>query len=609
MEVQFLDPESICDAADARLKRGAPLLAYDILADGLARFPDHVRMRQLLALALARSGASGLANPLLQRLVNEGCADEETVGLLARTHKDLSAESTDEAERRFHLELALQHYRRAYEQTAGYWSGINAATTALLLGHDADASAIAGRVHTQCRARATETAAEDAYWVLATLGEAALLLGNDAEAAEWYTRARALGRTRIADVAATRRNARLILRHCGVDASRFDACFGIGPVAVFAGHLIDRPDRREPRFPAALEPAVAAAIRERVRAIAPGFAYASAACGSDILFLEAADAVGAELHIVLPYNRVQFRDDSVSIGGGEWAVRYERVLERAAEVTVASEHRIGSGAPSYEYAFRLLDGQAGIKADELDTEVTCLAVWDGMPGDGRGGTAAAIEHWRRQGRLVDHIDLAGLLPPHVGIPQPIREPTVAEAREFDAQVVGLLFADARGFSRLSEEEMPLFVREFLGGVADELSRARRAPRLANTWGDGVYLVFDDVTATGEFALRLRERVRGTDWRAKGFRADLSVRIGLHAGPAYACLDPVTARRNYFGVHVSRAARIEPIAPPGEVYASGAFAALARADGAGGFACAYVGQTPLAKGYGTFPTYVVRRRGA
>jgi class 3 adenylate cyclase len=75
------------------------------------------------------------------------------------------------------------------------------------------------------------------------------------------------------------------------------------------------------------------------------------------------------------------------------------------------------------------------------------------------------------------------------------------------------------------------------------------------------------------------------------------------------VDPVTKRPNYIGAHVSRAARIEPITPPGEVYASGAFAALARSEEIKEFICTYVGQTPLAKGYGTFPTYVVHRRRA
>ena len=58
--------------------------------------------------------------------------------------------------------------------------------------------------------------------------------------------------------------------------------------------------------------------------------------------------------------------------------------------------------------------------------------------------------------------------------------------------------------------------------------------------------------------------------------------------------------------VEFAARIEPITPPGQVYASQAFAALAAAQGVTEFTCDYVGQTPLAKGYGTFATYHVHR---
>jgi len=81
---------------------------------------------------------------------------------------------------------------------------------------------------------------------------------------------------------------------------------------------------------------------------------------------------------------------------------------------------------------------------------------------------------------------------------------------------------------------------------------------------------------------------------------------LHAGPVYECNDPITRQHTYCGTHVSRAARIEPIAPSGQVYASEAFAALAAIQRAPRFACYYVGQTPLAKGYGTFPTYHVRR---
>ncbi|HEY1912207.1 MAG TPA: adenylate/guanylate cyclase domain-containing protein, partial [Vicinamibacterales bacterium] len=178
---------------------------------------------------------------------------------------------------------------------------------------------------------------------------------------------------------------------------------------------------------------------------------------------------------------------------------------------------------------------------------------------------------------------------------------------FEPQIVGLLFADVRGFSALSDDEIPLFVERVLGAIADELSQSPRQPLIANTWGDGLYLVFDGIRETGEFALRLCERMRSADWRTMGFDHDLALRIGLHAGPAYAFEDPVTGRPNFIGAHVSRAARIEPITPPGEVYASQAFAALARSEGVQSFSCAYVGQTPMAKHYGTFPTYVIHPR--
>ena len=72
---------------------------------------------------------------------------------------------------------------------------------------------------------------------------------------------------------------------------------------------------------------------------------------------------------------------------------------------------------------------------------------------------------------------------------------------------------------------------------------------------------------------------------------------------------IGGREDYLGTHVSRAARIEPITPKGQVYASEVFAAIAFAERVGEFTCEYVGQIGLAKEYGTYPTYHVRRRGS
>ena len=65
------------------LKVGEPLLAHDVLATGLEVWPQDVRLRQLLGLALARTGASDRANVILLQLYREGHADEETLGILA----------------------------------------------------------------------------------------------------------------------------------------------------------------------------------------------------------------------------------------------------------------------------------------------------------------------------------------------------------------------------------------------------------------------------------------------------------------------------------------------------------------------------------------------
>jgi class 3 adenylate cyclase len=131
--------------------------------------------------------------------------------------------------------------------------------------------------------------------------------------------------------------------------------------------------------------------------------------------------------------------------------------------------------------------------------------------------------------------------------------------------------------------------------------------VADTWGDGLYLVFRTVEDAGRFSLRLRDRIHNVDWAATGLPKSLSLRIGLHAGPVYPGKDPITGELTFVGTNVTRAARLEPITPPGEVYTSADFAALASAENAKGFSCEHKGMIPAAKGFGDFPTYVLKPR--
>lgn len=607
------------------LKLGEPLLAYDILTEGLKNEPADVALRQQVALSLARSGAPQRSNAILTQLRAEGHRDEETLAILARTHKDLWTLATMKSERTRQLNLAHKFYYESYKLNRGYYSGINAATLALLSGKEDEARGLAHEVHAACltELKTLPKNSEYRYWPLATLGEACLILRRFSEAEDWYAQAAKTGRGNYAELSSTRRNARLLLNHLQRDSTSIEQALKIPDIVVFAGHLIDHAERATPRFPAQLEPAVRDAIQKQVKKIAPGFGYASGACGSDILFLEAMLERGGEANVVLPFAKEQFIEDSVAFAGGDWLKRFESVLERATTVTTASSERIEEGSMSFEYANLLLYGLADIRARQLETNLVPLAVWDQKPGDGPGGTASAVAHWKNLGQDVQVIDLAKMLqdetagghiekrrrrpaksvtPAVAGSSKRTRSKTAAT---LPTRIMAMLFADAVNFSKLTEQQIPLFLKHFLGAIGKLISTSPHAPSIKNTWGDGLYFVFSDVRDAGLFALDLCELMVSTDWSKKGLPKAINLRIALHAGPVYSCVDPVTGLASFTGTHVSRAARIEPITPPGQVYASQAFAALSAAQGVKEFLCDYVGQTPLAKGYGTFATYHVR----
>jgi class 3 adenylate cyclase/tetratricopeptide (TPR) repeat protein len=598
------------------LGQGEPLLAYDVVTAGLATWPKDIRLRQLQGLALARSGATDRASAILEDLRDEAQPAEETLGMLGRTYKDLAIAAATSDQRAQFLKRAAKTYAEAYQTSGGYWSGINAATMNLLVGRTEQASELARKVREHCL-REVEGVTGDSYWQLAALGEAALILRDLSQAAEWYSRAANEGRNRFGDLQSSRRNARLILQHWNEDSDWIDNYLRIPSVVVFAGHMIDRPDRTMPRFPLQLEPLVAREIRRKLDDLEPGFGFSSAACGSDILFLEAMLELGAEVSIVLPYKEEEFIRDSVEIGldSKKWRARFDNILARAARIITASNQRLEIGGVSYEFCNQLLLGLATIRCRQLETKLIPLAVWNQQLGDGPGGAASVVQNWRSLGHNPEIVNLAEI-GKRSGTPSTVAAAAsdfgkqtshrhISAPENFRSRIVAILFADAVGFSKLSEPEVPRFVQHFFGAIAHLMEKFSGSIIASNTWGDGLYFVFSEIDLAGEFALQLAELATTTDWAVKGLRAELNLRIALHAGPVYEFDDPITRRRNYSGTHVSRAARIEPITPPGQVYASEAFAALAVACGAKNFTCDYVGQTPMAKGYGTLPTYHVR----
>jgi class 3 adenylate cyclase len=191
---------------------------------------------------------------------------------------------------------------------------------------------------------------------------------------------------------------------------------------------------------------------------------------------------------------------------------------------------------------------------------------------------------------------------------PASPPVTPVSAHGQAHVIrSLLFADVVGYTLLSEDHIPNYVSGFLGAVAELNRRTEHTFEHIETAGDGLYAVFTDAVTAGLYAVELSEMVKSTDWTQHGLPASFNIRVALHCGPVYRGRDPITGAAIYTGPHVSRAARIEPVTPGGQVYASSAFAAVAAASGDDRLDMRYIGRLPLAKSYGSLGLYHILAR--
>jgi len=385
----------------------------------------------------------------------------------------------------------------------------------------------------------------------------------------------------------------------------------------FTGHMIDRPGRAAARFPQSMAPQLAQRIAAELAAAEAEDGFASAACGGDILFHEAVLERGGRAHVTLPCRIEDFRHDCVDvIPGADWGQRFDRLLEQAASVEILGQQYASDNAMASECCSRIMVGLAARAALQRGQQPLILALWDGRPGDAYGGTHSIVEFCLQQRFRVrwmrDLVPGAGgetseLTPAKPGTSSAISGD--ARRNEAPQHICAVVFADAVGFSKLPERDIPVFVRHYLASAMEALRMAEIVPLVRNTWGDGLYLVFASVREAGLFALHFRDLIASTDWQRLGLAASPSVRIGAHAGPLYRIYDAVIGQWSYVGSHVTRAARIEPSVDPGKVFASLSFVALAAAERVTEFTSTAVGRRQLVKNAGELTVFELHGVGA
>jgi class 3 adenylate cyclase/tetratricopeptide (TPR) repeat protein len=598
------------NAVHAFVKRaisaGEFLTAYDAARATLDNHPDDDFLQQRMALALAQMGSSARAQTILNALVDKDPHNRETLSILGRTYKDQWCVDPENEEP---LRQAFACYNRAFEVAPpDSYPGINAATIALLLKDTDEARRLANIVLDICEQQ------PDDYWKHATVAEALVVLGEVEQAKKAYRDAVAAEKDNLRAFSSTRKQARSLSRQLYGRPDVFDDCFPIPKLVVFSGHMIDAPDRRTPRFPPQKEHEIKALLERQLGAMNAGIGFSSAASGSDILFLEAMLDRGGVIHLVLPWPAEEFVKTSVALPGDDsWVDRFHKVLDRAASIRVLGQLYMPGSATGFEYCNLAMNGLARIFARSLDLEITPLAVWDGYSG-APGGTGSFVRYWRNRGTPVKVVAIATKPPSMLHDTETFDVDASNSDDEFEAwvrasgrqEIKAIMFADVVGYSKLPETVIPKYVAQFNQRVSRLIADSPAAPVNVNTWGDGLFFVFNGVEDAGRFALDLRQLVISTDWIELGLPHQLNIRIGIHAGPVYVNFDPVVRQISFTGAHVSRAARIEPITHEGEVFASEEFAALAAADQSKGFSCDLVGTTALAKSYGLFRVYSLER---
>jgi len=507
---------------------------------------------------------------------------------------------------------AREQYLKAYRFAHDPHTGINAAALAMVLGEPDVSRALATEIRQIVGQRS-----EQSTWDVATDAEAHVLLGDIDGAAHRYAAAFALAADNAGIIATMRRQVGLLARAIP-DALPLLTLLRAPDVVAFAGHMVDAPQRAVPRFPPALAPVVRGALDRHLAELHQPIVFTSAACGGDLLFIEAALARGAEVNVVLPFDREDFVRTSVAIGGDEWVRRFEDALSRVARVVMGTEENHLGDDILFEHAAQLVEGFSRLRAAQLETSPTMLCVMDPSSNGSVGGTHTAYERWSRTLGPPQVIDLSTLREAHEDAQR--REPGAATKplppSAPDGAMNGadrgrrswktMMFADFAGFSRVQDAFAPQFHERFLEIAAAQIEAAAVKPLDAKTWGDGLYVVFESPQEAAWFALGFLERTLDVDWTAAGLSAASPIRVALHAGPVFRGFDPVMAREHFFGSSVTRAARIEPVTQAGTVYASEAFAATLAAAGQGGFRLEYIGRLPLAKGYGESTIYRLDR---
>lgn len=627
--------EANINEISALISNGHMFKAYSLAKDLNDKYPDNIYVKEIYSLTLLKTGSVTDSKAILLKMLS--ISEDEQINLKSIRNNEVVKKASPEFLFRIgnifketwkftkdchDLEIAQEFYLLSFEHKKDINSGIEAAWLLWAVGEDAKALTIAEEVLKML----PQIGLAASFEQLIILGEAQILLKREEDACRIFEEAmRKVEKHDFLKVVQVRQKL-LLLKEIGLRVpEKVFTVLKAPVVVVFAGQMIDKPGKQISVFSNEMEDSVREVISRYIEKLDAMIAYSSASCGAEIIFLEEILKRGGEINIVLPFLNQDFMENNVGYAGPRWEKRFEKLLKRAKTVTYAADDRYLGHDMLYRFCNQITHGAAAIRANFLTTKPHLLVLWESREEYPIGGPSDFIDQWTdiETLHLIDFDEVREKpLADDVVIKNPPKENYVYHHytdMPSERMIKCMMFSDLSGYSKLQDEHIPAFL-DFLQKLNFYIQKIELPIESINTWGDAVFAVADDPITIADFGLFYCDIVNQLGLKYPEFPMPIRARISLHSGPVYKALDPFIKKENFYGGHINRAARLEPVTKVGQVFATQQFVSILSAEinklkseySQQGinykekFATEYVGIIPLAKNFGVQEVYHLRK---
>ena len=556
--------------AEEALKAGNDLLANDIVYRAMRRGLSHPDLHYLRVITLANVGSTDLALRQYQDLAPpEESRDLRWITLLGRLRKDAALRSRGGG-RRPYLDAA-EAYLQAWQRFGGAYAAVNAATLFMLAHEHRQGRRMAERALSALAAERPTTEPVERYFRAVTRAEATLMLMDIDRCQASLREANLLLPGDLQRRSGTLRQLRRLCQELGVDPSLLSTLH-VPPLillrrigAADPGQALESNDFELPALPA------------------HATLFAGLCDPYDLRLCERLQAAGHRLHVATPYRPERLLEACRQRLGAAWGERLERCLAAAVEVYSGRGFLPEELAWAARHVTERMLGLSLLSAGRFGGSYRIIEMGPGL----KPRELSALDDPRRR---------AAQALGQIGAAEPAAPPPAGR------RMVGLIFADFAGFQRIEDPDLPRFWNTIMRAIAQILERQGEAILLRQTWGDALHVVTTDASTTARVMAEIQYYMSLHQLKQDSGLGALQLRIAGHYAPVFESSDPISRSRTYYGSQLSLTARVEPVTPPGGIYATEALAAQLAIEAPDHYVCEYVGELELAKHFGAYRLY-------